>query len=106
MVRYHNKGELAVIGAGGGIGSSFPEIEAVSRGCRFNDCIHTGEDGCAVGKAIEAGEIDEGRYNSYLKLTRESEFHQMSYAERRGKDRDFGRFIKTVKKNMKKHEVE
>jgi ribosome biogenesis GTPase len=46
--------------------------------------------------------VSAQRYQSYIKLKKESDFHQLSYFERRKKDRRFGRMIKTVKKQMRK----
>lgn len=48
----------------------FPEIEETASACRFRDCSHTVEPGCAVRAAVEAGVIDADRYRSYLKLQR------------------------------------
>jgi ribosome biogenesis GTPase len=50
---------------------------------------------------VESGAIKREHLDNYLKLTEESEFHQMSYAEKRKKDRDFGKFVKSVKKDLK-----
>lgn len=91
-----------MIAVGGSIDDSFSEIHELSAGCRFKDCTHTTEVDCAILKAIENGELDEERYRSYLKLTKESAFHQMSYAERRKKDRQFGRMVKTTLKQVRK----
>jgi ribosome biogenesis GTPase len=52
---------------------AFPEIAGVIPGCRFSDCSHVREPGCAVKDAVERGEIDAGRFESYLKI-REEEF--------------------------------
>jgi ribosome biogenesis GTPase len=49
----------------------FPEFFSTSRGCRFNNCLHTNEPGCAVIKAVEDGRISHSRYNSYLSLLEE-----------------------------------
>jgi ribosome biogenesis GTPase len=95
--------ELGVIGVDTGIDESFAEIRELSMGCRFRDCTHTNEAGCAILKAIENGELSEERYRSYLKLLKESEYHQMSYVEKRKKDREFGQFIKSVMKHKKKN---
>jgi len=92
--------ELGILGAEGGIGGSFSDITALASGCRYRDCSHTNEPGCAVLEAVNSGEIDRDHYENYLKLREESEFYQMSYAERRKKDRDFGRFIKSAKKDL------
>jgi len=90
--------ELGLLGAGEGMDGSFAEIQRLSEECRFSDCTHTREPGCAVRLAVEAGDLSEERYRSYLKLRNESQHHEASYLERRRKDRAFGRFIKSVKK--------
>ena len=59
------------------------------------------EVGCAILKAAGHGELDEERYRSYLRLMKESEFHQMSNAERRKKDKEFGHMINVAKKELK-----
>lgn len=64
--------ELALTGAEEGIGAAFPEIERAARGCRFRDCAHEDEPGCAVRAAVEAGEVAEERLASWHKLVRES----------------------------------
>jgi ribosome biogenesis GTPase len=53
-------------------------------------------------KALQDGKLSEGRYQSYLKLVKESDHYQMSLFEKRKKDRAFGRMIKTAKKHSKK----
>jgi len=94
--------ELGVIAVSESIQESFSEIRELSEACRFNDCTHTTEDGCAVLQAVERGEVSLQRYQSYIKLRKESEFHALSYLERRKKDRRFGRMIKAVKKQIRK----
>ena len=51
--------------------------------------------------ALERGELNRDRHDSYIKLKKESEHYEMSYLEKRKKDRAFGKFIKTAKKQMK-----
>jgi ribosome biogenesis GTPase len=94
--------EVGLIGAGASIDESFSEIHELSRDCRFNDCTHTVEVGCAILRAVQRKELSEGRYQSYMKLVKESAFHEMSYAERRTKDRQFGKMIKTMMKQIRK----
>jgi ribosome biogenesis GTPase len=53
------------------LGGSFEDIEELARECRYGDCRHGSEPGCAVKAAIEEGALDEGRFRSYLKLQRE-----------------------------------
>jgi ribosome biogenesis GTPase len=92
--------ELGLLGTGDGVDGTFIEIREYSANCRFANCTHTGEPGCAVLLAVENGALSEDRYQSYLKLKKETEFHDLSYFERRRKDRSFGRFIKSAKKTM------
>lgn len=92
--------ELGVLGAEEGIEASYSDIVALSSQCHFRDCTHTNEPSCAVLKALETGEIEAEHYDNFVKLRRESEYYQMSYAEKRKKDKDFGRFIKSVKKDL------
>jgi ribosome biogenesis GTPase len=81
---------------------SFPEIHELSLQCRFADCTHTGEPGCAVVTALKQGDLPEESYRSYLKLRKESEHLELSYVEKRKKDRAFGRFLKSAKKQTEK----
>ncbi len=50
------------------LAAAFPELRAAASGCRFADCLHEVEPGCAVRAAVEAGRIDAARYQSYLRL--------------------------------------
>ena len=93
--------ELGIVAAGDGVDAGFEEFAALSSHCRYADCSHEHESGCAVRAAVERGELSEDRYSSYLKLKKESEFHEMSYLDKRKKDRAFGKFLKTAKKQMK-----
>lgn len=54
-----------------GIAETFPDIEALAADCRFRDCRHDREPGCAVKAAVESGQLDRGRYESFLKLQAE-----------------------------------
>jgi len=98
--------ELGNIAVAGAIGGVFGDVSGLSGQCRFKDCTHRSEAGCAVLEAVAHGRLPEDRYQSYLKLLKESVHNEMSYAERRHKDREFGRFIKSVtkldKRNIKK----
>ncbi len=93
--------ELGLIGAGDGVSAGFEDLVGLSANCRYADCSHGHEPGCAVRAAIESGELSEERYASYIKLKKESDFHGMSYQDKRRKDKAFGRFIKSHKKLMK-----
>jgi ribosome biogenesis GTPase len=94
--------ELGMVAVTDSIDDSFSDIYELSESCRFNNCTHITEVGCAILKAIKDEELDEERYRSYLKLIKESEFHQMSYVEKRKKDKQFGRMVNIAMKQMKK----
>ncbi len=95
--------ELGNIGVSTGLEESFADIRSLSKNCRFADCTHTQEAGCALLSAMENGTLHTDRYESYLKLMKESEYNELSYVEKRRKDRNFGKFIKTIKKQLKKN---
>jgi ribosome biogenesis GTPase len=94
--------ELGLIAAGESIAENFNDIERLFDACRFRDCTHTSEAGCAVLLAVDRGEVSRERHESYIKLKKESDFHQLSYLDRRKKDRRFGRMIKSAKKGSRK----
>jgi ribosome biogenesis GTPase / thiamine phosphate phosphatase len=62
--------ELQLWDAGEGVAQAFSEIETLAQACRFRDCTHSGEPGCAVTAAIEGGELDAGRYANHQRLLR------------------------------------
>lgn len=63
--------ELGLTDAEGGLTGAFVDIEEVARNCRFADCSHEGEPGCAVAQALEEGVLDRDRFENYLKMKRE-----------------------------------
>ena len=77
-----------------GIATTFADIEAYARQCKFSDCQHQTEPGCAVQKAVDSGELDQRRLNNYLKLLREEALNSASLSERRSKDKALGKFYK------------
>ena len=62
---------LPLVGHECGLARSFPEIVEASRACRFNDCTHLHEPGCAVREGVECGEIEQSRLDAFLSLARE-----------------------------------
>ncbi|MDD2699768.1 MAG: ribosome small subunit-dependent GTPase A [Sideroxydans sp.] len=94
--------ELGIMSAGEGVADSFADIKVLSGQCRFSDCSHEREPGCAIRKAIENGELDAAHYQSYLKLQAESDFNEMSYLDKRKKDKAFGKMVRTVLKARRK----
>ena len=95
--------EIGLLDSKIGIKSVFSEIQDLSKHCRFSDCTHTHEPGCAVLKAVQSGDLDKSKYANYIKLVKENEFHTMTRLEKREKDRNFGKFIKKAKKQIKKY---
>ncbi len=93
--------ELGLLGVSDGVNQGFEDIFRLSLNCRYPNCGHTQEPDCAVLAAVTSGELGEDRYSSYMKLRKESEYHEMSYVDKRKKERAFGRFIKSAKKQMK-----
>ncbi|WP_229106601.1 ribosome small subunit-dependent GTPase A [Paenibacillus sp. 1001270B_150601_E10] len=65
-----------------GMNHAFEDIQGYAKSCRFQDCTHQHEPGCAVLEAIEAGELDASRYRSYMKLQREYAYMKRSEDER------------------------
>ena len=91
-------GNLSVVT---GLDETFSEIITLARKCRFSDCSHIKEKGCAVLKAVEKGQLSSDRYQNYLKMTKESTYNEMSYLEKRKKDKLFGKHCKAVMKHKK-----
>jgi ribosome biogenesis GTPase len=90
--------ELGNMSVDTGIDETFSEILELSQSCKFNNCSHTNEKGCAILAAINEGNLSEQRYKNYLKMKNESAFNEMSYSEKRKKDKDFGKLIKSTLK--------
>ena len=85
-----------------GVASLFEEIETVARNCRFNDCRHQGETGCAVAEAAENDKLDPRRLTNYLKLIAEQERADETLVEKRRKDKNFGKMYKRVQNQKRK----
>jgi len=96
--------EVGIADASAGIENVFGEITALSNKCKYADCTHTHEPGCAVLKATEAKKLDEDKYLNYVKLKKESEYYQMTELEKRRKDRKFGKFVKKSLEQLKQLE--
>ena len=93
--------ELGLVGVSDGVNQGFEDIVQLSLNCRYPNCGHTQEPGCAVRAAVTGGVLNEDRYAGYMKLKKESDYHELSYLDKRKKDRAFGRFIKCAKKQMR-----
>lgn len=93
--------EFGVLATRGDLDGGFADLLSLVSSCRYRDCSHNGEPGCAVIDAVNSGAVSRAHYENFLKLRAETTFHEMSHAEKRKKDRDFGRFIKSAKKGLR-----
>lgn len=94
--------ELGNISIDDGLDEAFSDIVDLSHDCKFGNCSHTNEQGCEILAAIKRGDLSERRYQNYLKMKREAEFNQMSYAEKRKKEKNFGKLIRSTLKNKQR----
>jgi len=92
--------ELGNFAIDSGLSDTFAEIAELAWQCRFADCTHTLEEGCAVLAAVKDKTIEPERYENYVKMNKESAFNEMSYLEKRQKDKDFGKMIQAHKKRL------
>ena len=93
--------ELGMWDSGSGIDQTFGEIEELMGQCRFSDCSHQREPGCAVQKALREGRISEARWHSYLKLKSEAEYAEDSegyLAAKEKKFKDIAKWSRSMKK--------
>ncbi len=85
-----------------GLDQTFSEITALAEKCQFSNCTHNGEKGCAVYDAVKEGILSADRYQNFLKMTKESTYNEMSYLQKRKKDKQFGKYCKSVMKHKKR----
>jgi ribosome biogenesis GTPase / thiamine phosphate phosphatase len=84
-----------------GIDAVFNDITALAQQCKYTNCTHIHEPGCAVVEALKSGKLDEEKYSNYLNLKKEAEYYEMNDVEKREKDRQFGKHIKRIKKELR-----
>ena len=88
--------ELKLVNVGEALDEVFSDVATLASQCRFNDCSHESEPGCAVQAAIAAGSLDPDRLRRFRKLESEDRRNTETLAERRTRDRNFGKMVKTV----------
>jgi ribosome small subunit-dependent GTPase A len=95
--------ELGMWDVSEGLDKAFDEIEEFAKKCRFNDCAHENEPGCAVKAALESGELSRDRWNNYIKLKKEARFaEQKENINLRLKEKDKWKSISKFQKEMKR----
>jgi ribosome biogenesis GTPase / thiamine phosphate phosphatase len=93
--------EVGMIENPEGLGVTFEEITSLAKECKFSDCTHTTEIGCAVLKAVEEGGIDSASLENFFKLEKESAYFTSTMQERKAKDKKLGKMIDEVKRLKK-----
>jgi ribosome biogenesis GTPase len=94
--------ELQLTDVLAGIEDVFSDIVEIAGTCRFRDCAHDGEPGCAVAEAVADGTLDTDRVRRWKKLLAEEAHNSASLVERRARDKAFGKMVKRVM-SEKKH---
>jgi ribosome biogenesis GTPase len=93
--------ELQLWGDEGSASAAFPEIVALAAACRFGDCRHEREPGCAVAAALEEGTLDPARFESWRKLQKELRWLEVK-TDRRARAEETAKW-KAIHKSMKHH---
>ncbi len=90
--------EIQLVDCETGVSETFADITELAEHCHFGDCQHLTEPGCAVQAAIEDGGLELRRFNNYQKLLREQAMNGATLAEKRDKDKQFGKMVRSVMK--------
>ena len=96
--------EVGMTDSSVGIEDVFGEIIALSKNCKYADCKHMNEPGCAVLNAVKSKKLNKNKYLNYVKLKKEDEYYSMTKLEKRRKDRQFVKFVKKELEQSKKYE--
>ncbi len=94
--------ELQLVDVADALDDVFAEVAALAEQCRFSDCEHETEPGCAVQAAIADGTLDADRLRRYRKLLSEDRRNSETLAERRSRDKQFGKMVKSVMSDKRK----
>lgn len=93
--------EVGITNISDGLEMTFDEISNLAQDCKFSDCSHTNEKGCAVLAAIENNELDPDSYANFMKMEKEKMHFESDALERKKKDKDLGKLIKRTKKQKR-----
>lgn len=86
--------ELQLTDVAGGISELFEDIEEIAATCKFRDCKHEGEPGCAVRAALDDGRLDQARFERWRKLKAEDEANTETVHEKRKREARFSKMVK------------
>lgn len=81
----------------------FADLDDLAQSCRFTDCAHETEPGCAILAAIETGQVDADRLNRWRKLQAEDARNSRTLAEARARDKSFAKLVKSVKQDKDRY---
>jgi ribosome biogenesis GTPase len=95
--------ELQLVDVGEALDEVFSDIADLAKQCRFVDCTHEAEPGCAVQSAIEEGEVDRDRLRRFRKLQSEDRRNTETLAERRSRDKNLGKMYKSIQADKRRH---
>lgn len=93
--------EVGITNISDGLEMTFDRIMNLSQDCKFSDCTHTNEKGCAILAAIENEELDVYSYANFIKMEKEKMHFESNAKERKKKDKDLGKMIKSVQKQRR-----
>ena len=94
--------EVGMTDSTAGIELTFDQINALGKTCKFGDCTHTDEPGCKVMEAVDDGLISFEELENYKKLERQTEHFSSTVAQKRKKDKAFGKMVKQIMKHKTK----
>ena len=93
--------EVGITNASDGLEMTFDEILILAQDCKYNDCSHTTERGCAVLEAIENESLDADSYANFIQMEKEKMHFESDAQERKKKDKDLGKLIKSALKQKR-----
>jgi len=95
--------EVGITDISGGLEMTFDEILNIAQYCKYGDCTHTNENGCAVLDAIDNEELDSDSYTNFMKMEKEKIHFESNAQVRKKKGKDLRKMIKNMKKNNNKY---
>lgn len=95
--------EIGMSDSHAGLELTFSEIAQLAEDCKYRDCQHIDEHGCAVLEAIDNQELSLDSYENYLKLEKERFHFESTNLERKKKGKDLGKLIRNMKKEHRKY---